>query len=65
MTSSESAEPQEAPESSDADFGFCERTRIREKKQLRSRLRERERARESGTPDTGSTRPSLKPPSSD
>lgn len=64
MTNGEAAEGHvEVTESSDADFGFGERTRIRERKQMSSRQRERERARESGAPDAGSARPSLKPQS--
>jgi hypothetical protein len=64
MTNGEPADGHvEVAESSDADFGFGERARLRERKQMSSRQRERERARESGSPDAGGTRPSLKPQS--
>jgi hypothetical protein len=63
MTNGEAQGHVDVTESNDADFGFCERARIRERKQMSSRQRERERARESTTPDAGPSRPSLKPQS--
>jgi hypothetical protein len=49
-------------EGADSDFGFGARTRIRERKQLRSKLRERALLRESGSPgeSADSKAPSLK-----